>query len=80
LTPNHSLTGELFDYSHLRVFGCPAFVGLRKKMRDSKWEYRSLEGTYMGYKTEHKTHLVRLKDGEHVDYWDVEFNELCVGG
>ena len=76
LTPNHSMTGKLFDYSHLRVFGCPAFVTVRKKMRDSKWGYRAKEGIYMGYKTDHETHLVRFPDGKHVDCTDMEFNEL----
>ena len=77
-TPNFSLTGKLFDYSHLRVFGCPAFVSLRKKMRkdESKWAYRSREGMYMGWKVDHETHLVRFADGKHVDCTDVEFNEL----
>jgi hypothetical protein len=41
-----------------------------------KWDCRSKEGIYVGYHTEHQTHLVRFPDGTHCDTTDMEFNEI----
>ena len=76
LSPQHARDGKTFDYSHLRVFGCPAFVGQRRSQRDNKWDVRTKEGIYVGYHCANKTHIVRFPDGSHTDTTDVEFNEL----
>jgi len=75
-TPTESRDGKVQDYSHLRVWGCPAFVGQRRRQRTGKWEYRSKEGIYVGYHQENQTHVVRFPDGKHADTTDMEFNEL----
>ena len=46
--PFQRVTGRLPDLSHLRVFGCPAFVHVdksaRRKLADKAWE-----GIFVGY-------------------------------
>ena len=75
-SPQHARDGKVFDYSHLRVWGCPAFVARRSREREDKWDDRSEEGIYVGYHIDNNTHIVRMPDGSHKDTTDVEFNEM----
>ena len=75
-SPQHARDDKVYDYTHLRVFGCPAFVGRRARERNSKWDYRSEEGIYVGYNVDNATHIIRMPDGSHKDTTDVEFNEM----
>ena len=60
VTPYEAWRGEKPSLSHLRVFGCRAFMYLHKRQRSStnKLVARAMPGIFVGYATEAKAWLV----------------------
>ena len=60
VTPYEAWRGEKPSLSHLRVFGCRAYMYLHKKQRSStnKLAARAMPGIFVGYATEAKAWLV----------------------
>ena len=60
VTPYEAWRGDKPDLSHLRVFGCRAYMYLHKGKRDStsKLAARSMPGIFVGYASEAKAWLV----------------------
>ena len=73
-TPIHALLNEVPDLSHLRVFGCTAYVHIPKEKRQTsaKFEPRGQKCAFVGY----DKHLWLLWDGRKViRSKDVVFDE-----
>ena len=82
ITPHEAWRGEKPDLSHLRVFGCRAFMYLHKRQRGntSKFAARSMPGIFVGYSTEAKAWLVWDPIGKKVHTSrDVKFIESVPG-
>ena len=47
-TPHELFHSVKPDISHLRTFGCPAFVHIDSKIR-TKWDSKAIEGIFVGY-------------------------------
>ena len=80
LTPYEAWRGEKPDLSHLRVFGCRAYMWLDKGKRDSKLHPRAIPVIFVGYPTEAKAWLVQdpTDNKLHVTR-DVQFIESVRG-
>ena len=74
-TPWEHFTGRKPDVSHLRVFGCTAYVLKPPQKRESKLAARSDKGTFVGYTDNPRAWVVRLQDGRLVTSSDVVFDE-----
>ena len=57
ITPYHAWRGDKPDLSHLRAFGCRAYMHLGPEKR-SKLQPRSIPVLFVGYATEAKAWLV----------------------
>jgi transposase InsO family protein len=82
ITPYEAWRGEKPDLSHLRVFGCRAYVYLHKAQRSStsKLAARAMPGIFVGYPTEAKAWLVWDPVGKKVHTSrDVRFMEAVPG-
>jgi transposase InsO family protein len=82
ITPHEAWRGEKPDLSHLRVFGCRAYVYLHKGQRSStsKLAARATPGTFVGYPTEAKAWLVWDPVGKKLHTSrDVRFMEAVPG-
>ena len=82
ITPYEAWRGEKPDLSHLRVFGCRAYVYLHKAQRSStsKLAARAIPGIFVGYPTEAKAWLVWDPVGKKVHTSrDVRFIEAVPG-
>ena len=74
-TPYEMLTGNKPNISYYRMFGCKCFYKI-KGYRLSKFESKSLEGTFVGYGAE--SHTYRIYDKSFrivVESCSVEFDE-----
>ena len=81
-TPYEAWRGDKPDLSHLRVFGCRAYMHLDKTKRSSKLQPRSIPVIFVGYATEAKGWLVynpvSSNQKTHVSR-DVTFHESVAG-
>jgi len=75
-TPHELFWGDVPDVSHLRVFGCTAFVHVPKQLR-KKLDPTSRKGVFVGYESDSKAYKV-LVDGKVVVSRDVRFDETFV--
>ena len=79
LSPLQYRTGEVQDFSRLRVFGCPAQIFVRSKKRaNNKLSSRSEHGTFIGMSRVGNGYIFRIKRTNNVveiDSKDVKFNE-----
>jgi len=74
-TPEESWSGNKPDVSHLRVFGCKAFVHIPDKMH-SKLSAKSLVCMFIRYAWQHKAyHLMHCPSGRFLKSRDVIFNK-----
>ena len=55
--PLQKVTGSKPDLSHLRVFGCPAFVHIESSRR-RKLEPKAWQGVFVGYATDSPAYLI----------------------
>lgn len=80
MTPYEKRTGMKPDISHLRVFGCVAFVHHPKSTR-RKANFRATRGIFLGYANNTKGWLVlEPKTGKIFVSRDVTFHEDTKGG
>jgi transposase InsO family protein len=79
LAPIQFRTGEIIDFTRLRVFGCPAQIFVKQKDRsNNKISSRSEKGTFIGMSKLGNGFLFRIertKSFVEVDSADVKFNE-----
>jgi hypothetical protein len=79
LSPLQFRTGEVQDFTRLRVFGCPAQIFVRSKNRESmKLSKRSEKGTLVGMSAIGNGYLFRIRRTNsfvEVDSRDAKFNE-----
>jgi hypothetical protein len=66
------------DISHLRTFGCPAFVHIDSKIR-TKWDPKAIEGIFVGYGINVKGYRIYIPaTGKVITSIHVTFHEsLC---
>ncbi|KAK9488075.1 hypothetical protein V1527DRAFT_449462 [Lipomyces starkeyi] len=57
-TPHEAWTGYKPSISHLRPFGCAAFVLIPSEKRSSKWAEKSINGIMMGYSAQSKAYRI----------------------
>lgn len=73
-TPYKLWSGKPADYSHMRVFGCPAYAHVKQ----GKSEPRALKGVFLSYPTGvkgYKLWCTDLKPPRVIISRDVVFNE-----
>ncbi|KIL57633.1 hypothetical protein M378DRAFT_16140, partial [Amanita muscaria Koide BX008] len=74
-TPFEAYTGNKPSVSHLRVFGCKAYVHVPDEKRQ-KLQAKTLECTHLGYSEHKKAYiLVHRSSGRIVESRDVHFDE-----
>ena len=80
ITPHHAWHGDKPDLSHLRTFGCRAYMHINKKKITSKLQPRSIPVIFIGYHTEAKAWRVYDPVGkqEHITR-DLTFHENVSG-
>ena len=74
-TPWKSAFNVQPDVSHLRVFGCIAYVH-RPRQRRKKLDNKAQKGIFVGYATDSKAYRV-LVDGKIIESRDVTFDEAA---
>ncbi|GLC41061.1 hypothetical protein PLESTB_000947700 [Pleodorina starrii] len=74
-TPLELFTGKVPDVSRLRVFGCVAYVHVRKGLGD-KLDPRARKGVFLGYEPNCKAYRVLLEEERIEVSRDVTFNEF----
>ncbi|PPR03071.1 hypothetical protein CVT24_012432 [Panaeolus cyanescens] len=78
ITPFEAFHGRKPDLSHLRVFGCQAFVLIPPELRTMGGP-RRFEGVFVGYMDNRVGWIVRDTNGKYRYSRDVVFNELVPG-
>ena len=77
LSPLQYRTGEVQDFSRLRVFGCPAQIFVRSKKRaNNKLSSRSEHGTFIGMSRNGNGYIFRIKRMNHVVEIDSKDEQL----
>lgn len=78
-TPLELYSGNKPSVSHLKVFGCTAYVGVPKQKR-KKLDMRASLGIMMGYARRTRGYRIWLKDeGKLIETSNVRFNENLMG-
>lgn len=73
-TPWELFFAETPDVSHMRVFGCPAYVHVPQQRRANKLADRACKGVFVGYGGTSSAYVV-LVDGRILQSRDVTFDE-----
>lgn len=77
-SPYELWKGKAPKYSHLRVFGCLAYVHVEKARRAGKFSDTAVRGVFLGYQEGHHNYPVMLFDTRRIVYsHDVSFDEGC---
>ena len=75
LTPYQLYTGNIPNISHIRIFGCKAYVHIPDEKR-RKLDVKSLECVFLGYASNRKAfRLVHRSSGRIIESRDVRFDE-----
>lgn len=75
LTPVELMFNQKPNLSHLRPFGCRAYVHKPQIQRSSKFDDRAIEGIMIGYPADGKGYLILTPDNKITSSRDVRFDE-----
>jgi hypothetical protein len=74
-TPEEMFTGKKLEVSHLKIFGCPMFIHIRKEKRN-KLDPSGKKGIFVGYCEVSKAFRIYIPGQHHIEInRDVTFDE-----